>query len=139
MKTNLKFVLLLVCCMATLSVAAKKYPVIKFEKTTIDFGTFSEDDPVQTCVFKFRNVGKAKLVINYVHTQCGCTVAEYTKDFISPGGSGEIKITYDGTGKFPGKFSKYIQVFTNCKDDLSRIKIQGDMTEVSSATLNANK
>lgn len=138
MKVNLKFVLLFVCCLATMTVAAKKYPVIKFEKTTIDFGTFSQDEPVKTCVFKFRNVGKAKLVINYVHTTCGCTVAEYTKDFISPGGSGEIKITYDGTGKFPGKFSKYIQVFTNCKDDLSRIKIQGDMVGEPIETLQAD-
>ena len=48
---------------------AKKYPELKFEKTTIDFGTFSQDNPVQKCVFKFTNVGKEKLIINYVHTE----------------------------------------------------------------------
>ena len=107
---------------------AKKYPELKFEKTTIDFGTFSQDNPVQTCVFKFTNVGKAKLVINYVHTACGCTVAEYPKDVISPGASGEIKVTYDGTGKMPGKFKKYVQIFSNCTDEMCRVFIQGDMT-----------
>lgn len=117
-------------CMLALSASAKKYPVIKFSKTTIDLGLFSQDEPVQTCVFKFTNVGKEKLVINYVHTACGCTVAEYPKDYISPGASGEIKVTYDGTGKIPGKFKKYIQIFTNCKDDLTRVFIQGEMSEL---------
>ena len=30
---------------------------ITFEKTTHDFGTFSENDPRVTCVFKFKNTG----------------------------------------------------------------------------------
>lgn len=107
---------------------AKKYPELKFEKTTIDFGTFSQDTPVQKCTFKFTNVGKEKLIINYVHTACGCTVADYPKDPISPGASGEIRVTYDGTGKMPGKFKKYVQIFSNCKDEMCRVFIQGDMT-----------
>ena len=109
-------------------VSAKKYPVIKFEKTVIDFGTFSQDEPVQKAIFKFTNVGDSKLVINYVHTSCGCTVAEYTKDFISHGGTGQIVVTYNGSGKMPGEFKRYVQVFTNCKDELSRIFIKGYMS-----------
>lgn len=109
-------------------VSAKKYPVIKFEKTVIDFGTFSQDEPVQKAIFKFTNVGDSKLVINYVHTSCGCTVAEYTKDFISPGGTGQIVVTYNGSGKMPGEFKRYVQVFTNCKDELNRIFIKGYMS-----------
>ena len=123
------FCLLLTLLTVSLSVSAKKYPVIKFDKTT----------PVQSCVFRFTNVGKSKLVINYVHTACGCTAATYTKDFISPGGSGEIRITYDGTGRMPGKFKKYIQVFTNCKNDLTRLFIQGDMSAMPEETLKSNK
>ena len=107
---------------------AKKKPQIKYEKTTIDLGTFAENDGPQTAVFKFHNVGKAKLVINYVTTSCGCTVADYPKDFISPGGSGEIKVSYDGHGKMPGKFRKSINVFTNGGKQLTRIYIEGNMT-----------
>ena len=126
---NLRFICILFALMTTLAVCAKKkYPVIQFDKTTIDLGTFSSDTPVQTCTFKFRNVGDAKLVINYVHTSCGCTVADFPKDYISPGGSGVITVTYDATGKMPGKFRKAIQVFTNCKDDYMRIFVQGNMT-----------
>lgn len=130
MKIRLKLLLLFAACLMAFGMQAKKLPQIKFEKTTIDMGTFSMDDPVQKCVFKFTNTGKAKLVINAVHASCGCTVAEYPKDFISPGASGEITVTYNGTGKMPGKFKKNIQIFTNCDPDMARIFIQGDMTDV---------
>ena len=125
-KTILMFVALLVAC----SISAKKFPEIKFEKTTIDMGTFSMYDSKQTCVFKFTNVGDDKLIINSVHTSCGCTVADYSKDPISPGGTGEIKVTYNGAGKMPGRFKKGIQVFTNCKKDMVRVFITGVMTDV---------
>lgn len=130
MKMKVRLLMLLTLCMFTLSMQAKKHPQIKFEKTTIDMGTFSQDDPVQKCVFKFTNTGKAKLVINAVHASCGCTVAEYPKNFISPGASGEITVTYNGEGKMPGRFKKNIQIFTNCDPDMARIFIQGEMTDV---------
>ena len=114
----------------TLSLQAKKYPQIKFEQTTIDMGTFSLDEPIRKCTFKFTNVGDAKLVITAVHASCGCTVAEYPKDFIAPGASGEISVTYDGSNKMPGRFKKSIQIFSNCKEEMARIFIQGEMTDV---------
>ena len=127
---KLKLLLLLTLCLCIMPISAKKYPQIKFEKTTIDMGSFSQDDPVQKVVFKFTNVGNAKLVINSAHASCGCTQPEYPKDFIAPGASGEITVTYNGTGKMPGRFKKNIQVFTNCKDEVVRIFIQGEMTDV---------
>jgi len=106
----------------------KKYAEIKFEKATIDIGTFSQDDPVQTYVFKFQNVGNAPLIINTVHTSCGCTVADYPKEKIAPGASGEIVIKYDAKGKIPGRFKRHIQVFTNSKEEFTRITIQGNLS-----------
>ena len=128
MKT--KICMLIALMALTLCANAKKHPQIKFEKTTIDLGTFSMDEPVRTAVFKFTNVGEAKLVITSVHTSCGCTVADYPKDFISPGASGEITVTYNGTGKMPGKFKKNIQIFSNSKEDMTRVFITGDMTDL---------
>ena len=128
---KLRFLLLLIALVAAIGVSAKKkYPIIKFEQTTIDLGTFSTDNAVRKCTFTFRNVGKAKLMINYVHTSCGCTVADYPKDFIAPGASGEITVTYNGAGKMPGPFRKNIQIFSNCKEDMTRIFIRGEMTDV---------
>lgn len=102
---------------------------IKFDKLTHNFGTFSESNPKVTCVFKFKNVGDQPLVINQAVASCGCTVPEYTKDPIKPGGSGEIKVTYNGAGKFTGHFKKSITVRTNGKVEMTRLYVEGDMTE----------
>ena len=53
---------------------------IKFDKTTHDFGKFSENSPVVSCVFTFTNIGDAPLVIHQAVASCGCTVPEYTKE-----------------------------------------------------------
>jgi hypothetical protein len=119
--------LLMMLVFAVNAQAKKKYPVIKFDKTTVDIGTFSVDQPVQTATFHFRNVGDAKLVINYARASCGCTSVDYPKDFISPGGEGKIVVTYDGSGKYPGHFRRYVQLFTNCKEDFMRLYFEGDM------------
>ena len=108
---------------------AQKPAEIKFDKLTHDFGTFSEKDPVVSCTFAFTNVGESPLIINQAVASCGCTVPEYTKTPIQPGEKGEIKVTYNGTGKFPGHFKKSITVRTNGAVEMTRLYIEGDMTE----------
>ena len=68
---------------------------IKFDKTTHDFGKFSENSPVVSCTFPFTNIGDAPLVIHQAVASCGCTVPEYTKEPIMPGKKGTIKVTYN--------------------------------------------
>ena len=57
---------------------------IKFEQTTHNFGTFSENSPVVSYTFKFTNVGDAPLVIHQAVASCGCTVPEYSQEPIAP-------------------------------------------------------
>lgn len=102
---------------------------IKFDKQTHDFGAFSESSPVVTCTFTFTNTGDKPLIINQAVASCGCTVPEYTKDPIQPGQKGTIKVTYNGTGKFPGHFKKSITVRTNAKVEMTRLYIEGTMEE----------
>ena len=100
---------------------------IKFDKTTHDFGTFSENDPKVTCTFKFTNTGDGLLIIHQAIASCGCTVPQYSKEPIKPGESGEIIVTYNGAGKFPGHFKKSITVRTNAKSEIVRLYVTGDM------------
>ena len=100
---------------------------IKFEKTSHDFGTFSESSPKVTCVFKFTNTGDKLLVIHQAIASCGCTVPQYPKKPIKPGEGGEIIVTYDGAGKFPGHFKKSITLRTNAKQEIVRLYVEGDM------------
>jgi hypothetical protein len=108
---------------------AQKQAEIKFEKLTHNFGKFSSKSPVVSTVFSFTNVGEQPLVINQAVASCGCTVPEYTKEPIQPGEKGEIKVTYNGTGKFPGHFKKSITIRTNGVVEMTRLYIEGDMED----------
>ncbi len=127
MKKIIMMTLMLVCGMT--AVMAQKPAQIKFDKTTHNFGTFSESQPKVSCAFTFTNIGEQPLVINQAIASCGCTVPEYTKTPVQPGEKGEIKVTYNGTGKFPGHFKKSITVRTNGAVEMTRLYIEGDMTE----------
>ena len=127
MKKILVLTMLLFCGMSV--ALAQKPAEIKFDKLTHNFGTFSEKEPVVSCTFSFTNVGESPLIINQAVASCGCTVPEYTKTPIQPGEKGEIKVKYNGTGKFPGHFKKSITVRTNGAVEMTRLYIEGEMTE----------
>jgi len=85
---------------------------IKFETLTYDFKTIKEEKGPVTCVFKFKNTGKKDVRILNVRPGCSCTVSDYTKEAVKPGGSGVVKATYDPKNR-PGAFDKSIAVTTN--------------------------
>ena len=126
-----KFLIMSVMLMASVcfAMAQQNQASIKFDKMIHNFGTFSEDQPTQKCVFTFTNVGTAPLIINQAVASCGCTIPSYTKAPIKPGEKGEIKVTYNGTGAFPGHFKKTITVRTNGVTELTRLYIEGVMSE----------
>jgi len=120
---------LLTALMLVGSIVASAQAEIKFDKMTHDFGTFSESAPVVTCTFTYTNTGDKPLIINQAVASCGCTVPEYTKEPVQPGQKGSIKVTYNGTGKFPGHFKKSITIRTNGKVEMTRLYIEGTMEE----------
>jgi len=87
-------------------------PAIKFDSTTIDFGTIKEDDGKSSGRFEFTNTGNQDLLLTGVKPGCGCTAADYTKTPIAPGGRGFIVATYNPYNR-PGPFNKSIRVTTN--------------------------
>ena len=130
MKKILFLTVMVLCSMITFAQTAEKSQAeIRFEKLTHDFGTFPDSSPKVTCVFNFTNVGTLPLVINQAIASCGCTVPEYPKTPIKPGEKGQIKVTYNGAGKFPGHFKKSITVRTNGAVELTRLYVEGTMEE----------
>ena len=113
----------------TSTVSVQKQAEIRFDKRTHNFGTFSEKNAVQKCTFTFTNVGNAPLIINQAVASCGCTQPTYTKTPIAPGEKGTIEVTYNGTGKIPGHFKKSITVRSNGAIEMTRLYVEGDMTE----------
>ena len=129
-KNMKKLLLLSIMLFALVGFAvAQQQAEIKFDKLNHNFGNFSEKNPVQECVFTFTNVGQTPLVINQAMASCGCTIPSYTKTPIKPGEKGEVKITYNGKGKFPGHFKKSITIYTNAATEMTRLYVEGVMDE----------
>lgn len=104
-------------------------PVILFDSTTANFGTLAIGEKfVHT--FRFKNDGKAPLIISQVNPSCGCTVPkDWPHDPIAPGESGEITVEFNSKGS-PGKIDKNISVLTNCFPKVVDLKIAGTVSGV---------
>jgi hypothetical protein len=61
---------------------------ITFEKAEFDFGTINEGEMVSHTYY-FTNTSNVPLIIQNAAPSCGCTVPEWPKDPIPPGGSGQ--------------------------------------------------
>ncbi len=76
----------------------------------IDLGDIPYDVPA-TALFTLKNVSKEPLLLLDVHSSCGCTVAEATKEPILPGAETTIKAVYNA--RTEGAFYKLLTVTTN--------------------------
>lgn len=83
---------------------------IEFKEETINYGEVEKgkDDGIR--VFEFTNTGDEPLIIKNAKSSCGCTVPEWPKDPIAPGGKGQIKVQYNMN---PGPISKTITIESN--------------------------
>ena len=102
---------------------------IKFDKVNFNFGTFSEKNGVQKTSFTFTNTGNKPLVINQIVASCGCTTPNYDKKPIAPGQKGKVDVVYNGKGKLTGHFKKSITVYSNAATEMTRLYIEGEMTD----------
>ena len=73
--------------------------------------------------FVFKNPGMIPLIIENVESSCGCTVPEYPKAPIPPGGEGKIKVVYSAEDK--GYFSKEVTVHSNTQEKVTKLQIKG--------------
>ena len=126
MKKYLFTAFLMLCSLVSFAQQANEAE-IKFDKTSHDFGIFTESNSKVSCTFTFTNTGNKLLVIHQAIASCGCTVPEYPKEPIKPGENGKIVVTYNGEGRFPGHFRKSITIRSNAKQEIVRLYIEGDM------------
>lgn len=100
-------------------------PTMDFDKTTYDFGTIQQGEKVST-TFAFTNSGKAPLLIRDAHASCGCTVPDYPKQPIAPGGRGRIEVTFNSFGK-KGRQNKTVTLLTNTEAGKEYVRIKANV------------
>lgn len=107
-----------------LPVMPRDVPGFAWEATTFDFGKVKLNSPV-THEFRFTNSGSTPLVISTVQASCGCTVTEYSREPIAPGGEGFVKATYDAAKL--GTFNKTVIVNANAEEGVVKLSIKGEV------------
>lgn len=83
---------------ADTTVASENMPQFQFETDLHDFGKAIEGE-ILTYSFKFKNSGKADLVIATASATCGCTVPTFSKEPIRPNEEGIVTVTFNTKGK----------------------------------------
>lgn len=99
-----------------------KLAELKFETLFYNFDTIDYEKPV-SYIFKFKNTGKANLMVKNVIVGCKCTTTEWSKSTIKKHKKGFVKITYNAGTK--GEFYKTIIVKTNGKTANQSLTIKG--------------
>ncbi|MEJ7645942.1 MAG: DUF1573 domain-containing protein [Chryseolinea sp.] len=102
------------------------FATFDWEATTHDFGKVKLNGPV-THEFKFVNNSDEPLVISSVQASCGCTVTQYSKDPVPPGGKGFVSATYNAAKE--GIFSKTVTVNANTEQGSFQLTIKGEVAK----------
>ena len=77
--------------------------------------------------FHFKNTGEKPLLIVSAEPGCGCTVADYPKEPIAKGETGEIVAAFDTKKGNVGQFKKRITVKTNTNQGTSVLFFEGEI------------
>ncbi len=127
---------LLICCATIGQLAAHnciqsviielRNATFNWAATSFDFGQIKKNVPVSH-KFTFTNNGDSPLVVSSVQASCGCTVTEYSKDPIEPGGTGFVKATYNAANV--GAFNKTVTVNANTPEGVVQLSIKGTVVE----------
>ncbi|MCE3226654.1 MAG: hypothetical protein K0S32_1205 [Bacteroidetes bacterium] len=100
-------------------------PEMKFEEETYDFGKMTQGEKVSHA-FIFKNTGSESLIISGASGSCGCTVPEWPKEPIRPGGEGKINVVFNSEGK-SGAMEKTVTVITNCEPATKILRIKAEI------------
>ncbi len=89
----------------------KSLAQITFEEKEFNYGRIKPGDIVKH-QFKFKNTGKADLIISNAVASCGCTTPSFPFIPIAPGEEGYIGVVFNSAGKL-GKQRPSITLTTN--------------------------
>lgn len=105
---------------------------ISFEREIHDFGKITQGERVETA-FAFTNTGEADLIISSAKGSCGCTVPEWPKEPIPPGGKGEIKVQFNSEGK-SGEQHKQVTIVANTQPSTNVVALKGEIITPETAS-----
>ena len=105
-----------------------------FTDTIHDFGDIAVTSGYNTCQFEFVNESDSVIYILGALSSCGCTIPEYPREVIEPGGRGVVRVTYDTLGRPAGPFDRSILLQLNGDRPRIRLRLRGNAIDTSVTT-----
>jgi hypothetical protein len=102
------------------------YTTVQWLDTIVNFGTVKQGEVVKI-EFHCKNTGTKPLILTNVRPGCGCTIADYTKEPITPGNTGVVTGSFDSK-HFCGVVNKYIMASTNSAGGEKTLQFTGTIT-----------
>lgn len=88
-------------------------PHLRFvDSDTLNLGTFPNTE-VSSGEVTVVNDGDSTLVIVQAFTDCSCTNARLSSKILAPCDTAVVKVTFDGSGRRHGAFTKIVRLRTN--------------------------
>lgn len=100
-------------------------PIMTFDRDKWDFGSIIQGESVEYN-FRFTNTGKTNLVITNAKGSCGCTVPDWPKEPIPPGGTESLRVTYNSEGR-KAQFNKTVTITANTVPNTNKLFISGNV------------
>jgi hypothetical protein len=110
---------------ATDSMPARPLTTIAIDSSFYDFGSVKQGTLVKR-TFRFTNTGADSLLIADVKVTCGCTVPDWPKQPVPPGGKGEIKVEFNTANK-EGRQLRILRVVANTNPAETMLQMGGDI------------
>jgi hypothetical protein len=104
------------------------YTAIRWADSVQQFGLINKGEKVRL-TFHFRNTGTKPLFIADVRPGCGCTLADYTREPVAPGGEGSVTAEYNSEHATAGIISKDIVVTSNTPASPQTLSFNGEVKE----------
>ncbi len=98
---------------------------LQFDEPEHHFGTARAGEKVQH-IYRFTNIGNEPLQLTNAKGSCGCTVSNWPKDPIKPGGTGAIVVEFDTKGK-SGPQVKQVTIMANTDPMHTILYIKGEV------------
>ncbi len=86
---------------------------MEFTDTKFDFGTITEGTLAKHA-YHFKNTGSNPLLIAKAEASCGCTVPQWPKEPIPPGGEGDIVVQFNSEHRV-GHQQKNVMIHSNAQ------------------------
>lgn len=108
------------------------YTTIKWQDSIVNFGTIKKGDTIRI-TFHCKNTGTKPLIITNAKPGCSCTVADYSKEAIPPGGEGFVIGSFNSEHVNQSHVRKTIIVNTNTLNGTEHfLYFEGDISGVES-------